>query len=98
MRGSFRLERFVPTADGPRAEGVFVGELFDSDGALIGVGSRRQSAPASIHGARGTAATIGPVDVDVMGFVVRIDAVDVATDATGPAQAATKDARLEERS
>jgi hypothetical protein len=54
MTGWMRLERFHVVSDRLCAAGVFTGELLDSDGTTIGVGSRRRSVPAeiarSLHG------------------------------------------------
>ena len=73
MSGWLRLDRFVVAAEGLQAAGVFTGELIDGDGTLIGVGSRRKTVPASIsHAERGIMATIGPVDVDLLGLLVTI--------------------------
>ncbi len=89
MHGTFRLEHVRAGPGGLNVEGVIAGELFDGDGTHLGRGSRRQTLPARIDGpwgsrlpaipAAGTAATIGPVEVDLMGFAVSINAVSVPT-------------------
>jgi len=77
MRGSLRLQRLSMTPEGACAEGVFTGELFDADGSRVGTGSRRQSAPAGIGGPEGSSVTIGPLDIDLMGFVISVPAISV---------------------
>lgn len=78
MTGWLRLDRFVVTAEGLHAAGVFTGELTDADGTLIAVGSCRKTVPAAISRAeRGIVATIGPVDVELLGLVVTISPFSV---------------------
>jgi hypothetical protein len=78
MTGWLRLDRFVVAAEGLHAAGVFTGQLTDADGTLIGVGSRRKTVPAEIsRSERGIMATIGPVDVDLLGLVVAINPFSV---------------------
>ena len=73
MSGWLRLARFVVVRGKLYAVGVFAGELRHADGTRIGVGSRRQLAPAVIsNGPAGTVAEIGPVEVDLLGLTVDI--------------------------
>ncbi len=75
MTGSLRLNRIIRLSDGLSAAGVFTGELRDEDGQLIGVASRRRSAPVRIVGStRGAVAVIGPVNVDLLGLDVHVRA------------------------
>jgi hypothetical protein len=71
--GAYRLERFVNQYDHLAAAGVFTGELIDADGTAIGVGSRRHTAAVSL-GTDSTAlvADMGPVDVNLLGFLVNV--------------------------
>jgi len=86
MSGWLRLDRFVLDDDELKAAGVFTGELIDADGTLIGVGSCRKTVPAEIsRSAGGIVATIGPVDVDLLGLVVTISPFSV--EARVPARA-----------
>ena len=86
MSGWLRLDRFVLEEDELRAAGVFTGELIDADGTLIGVGSCRRTVPAEIaRSAGGIVATIGPVDVDLLGLVVTVSPFSV--EARVPARA-----------
>ena len=76
--GSYRLERLVTEYGQLAAAGVFTGDLVDADGTAVGTGSRRHTAAAEATG-DGTAwqVTVGPVDVNVLGFMVRMDEVTV---------------------
>lgn len=81
MHGSLRLERVGVEADGLRVAGVFTGELLDADGTSIGVGSRRQVAPAMVpDDGDGGHVLIGPVQVDLLGLDVSIPAFAVSAD------------------
>ena len=78
--------------------GVFAGELCDADGTRIGVGSCRRTAPAEIqHGPEGTAAAIGPVDVQLLGLTVNVPVFTIgiraAVPVASPDGAADRDAR-----
>lgn len=89
MQGTLRIEHFSMGPRGAAVEGVFTGELFDSAGAHIGRGSRRQSATVHLTGPtpatspRGhersstTSAIIEPVTVDLMGFEVSIPPITI---------------------
>jgi hypothetical protein len=80
MTGSLRLERFHVISDRLYAAGVFTGELLDSDGTTIGVGSRRRTVPAEIaRSLHDMAVVIGPVDVDLLGLTVSIPAFTMDT-------------------
>jgi hypothetical protein len=82
MTGCLRLDQFILVADRLCASGVFAGELLDADGTSIGWGSRRKACPAEIvRGLHEVTALIGPVDVDLMGMTVSIDAFTVHTGA-----------------
>jgi len=78
MVGSLRLSRLLVVANHVRAAGIFAGELWGPDGTLIGLASRRHTVPAAIeHGSHGVTAVLGPVDVDLLGLRVRIEAFDM---------------------
>jgi hypothetical protein len=80
MTGSLRLERFHVISDRLYAAGVFTGELLDSDGTTIGVGSRRRTVPAEIaRSLHDMAVVIGPVDLDLLGLTVSIPAFTMDT-------------------
>ena len=80
MTGWLRLERFQVVSDRLCAAGVFTGELLDSDGTSIGVGSRRRTVPAEIaRSLHEMAVVIGPVDVDLLGLTVSIPAFTMGT-------------------
>lgn len=86
MSGWLRLGRFVLDADQLKATGVFTGELVDADGTLVGVDSCRKTVPAEIsRSAGGIVATIGPVDVDLLGLVVTISPFSVEARVPGRA-------------
>jgi hypothetical protein len=82
MTGCLRLDRFIMVSDQLCASGVFAGELLDADGTTIGWGSRRKACPAEIvRGLREATATIGPVEVDLMGMTVSVAAFTINTGA-----------------
>lgn len=84
MHGSLRLERVGVEAGRLRVAGVFTGELLDADGTSIGVGSRRQVAPAMVpDDGDGGHVLIGPVQVDLLGLDVSIPAFAVDAEAGG---------------
>lgn len=77
--GCYRLERIVDQFGQPSAAGVFTGELVDADGQRVGMGSRRHTAAVElIAGPDAFVARLGPLDVNVFGFVVAMDEVTVA--------------------
>jgi len=77
--GCYRLERIVDQFGQPSAAGVFTGELVDADGQRVGMGSRRHTAAVElIAGPDAFVARLGPLDVNVLGFVVAMDEVTVA--------------------
>jgi hypothetical protein len=80
MTGSLRLERFHVISERLYAAGVFTGELLDSDGTTIGVGSRRRTVPAEIaRSLHDMAVVIGPVEVNLLGLTVSIPAFTMDT-------------------
>jgi hypothetical protein len=75
MSGLVRLHRLVLESGRLRAIAVFTGELLDSDGSRVGVGSRRTSIPADVvRSATGIAMSSGPLDVDLLGLAVHVEA------------------------
>ncbi len=79
MTGWLRLRRFVLVSDQLCAAGIFTGTLFDADGTPIGLGSRRHTAPAAVsNGGPEVTAVIGPVDVNLLGLTVTIEAFELA--------------------
>lgn len=76
--GSYRLERLVWDYGEPAATGVVTGTLTDADGTLIGTGSRRHTSAVDMVELPGTLRVrLGPLDVDIVGFAVAIDAFTV---------------------
>jgi hypothetical protein len=72
--GTYRLERFLDQYGQTAAAGVFTGELLGADGEHLGMASRRHTAAAEL----GTEvderlARVGPVDVNLLGFLVTVD-------------------------
>ena len=83
--GTYQLERFVSQFGQLAAVGVFTGTLVDADGSEIGVGSRQQTVAVEVtEGPTGVVARLGPVDVNLIGFL-RVDeiAVDLPPTAAG---------------
>lgn len=76
--GCYRLERFVARSGAMAAAGVFTGELTDADGSRIGVGSRRQTAAIDVV-ANGPSLVVrlGPLDVNLLGFLVSMRTVSM---------------------
>jgi hypothetical protein len=71
FRGSFRLERLVTEYEHPAVAGVFAGVLCDADGRQIAIASRRHTAAVEVVPLPRTSVLhLGPVDVNVHGFMV----------------------------
>jgi len=76
--GTYRVERLLDQYGHPAAAGVFTGELVDAEGRRIGVGSRRHTAAVELRGdaSDGTCeARMGPLDVNLLGFMVSVDEI-----------------------
>lgn len=72
--GTYRLERLVDQYGQAAAAGIFTGELTDGTGRPLGASSRRHTAaveltsePEAFH------ARLGPLDVNLLGFIVTVD-------------------------
>ena len=81
--GCYRLERLVSRSGARSGEmaaaGVFTGELTDADGSRIGIGSRRQTAVVEfVASGASLDVRLGPLDVNLLGFLVRVDAMGMA--------------------
>ena len=76
--GSYRLERFVPRCGHLAAAGVFTGQLIDAEGSRIGNGARRQTAAVKeLVSGNPLLIRIGPLNVDLLGFLVTVDELSV---------------------
>jgi hypothetical protein len=76
--GTYRLERFVSQYGQLAAAGVFTGALVDAGGIEIGMGSRQQTVAVEVAtGPTGVVARLGPVDVNLFGFLVSVDEIAV---------------------
>jgi len=96
MTGSMRLRRLLVGSGPLRALVVFTGELVDADGSRVGVGSRRAVVPAEVtRSANGISLSIGPLDVDLLGLTVRIDAFTLEMGTADLIQSGELDRRLE---
>ena len=74
MTGSLRLQRLVIVPRGAFVTGVFAGELREPDGTLVGVDSRRASAPADlVRDDRGLRPVVRPLQLDLMGIMIDVD-------------------------
>jgi hypothetical protein len=84
MTGSVRLESAGTSADNHLwVQGVFTGELVDADGSHIGVTSRRKVVPARIaRDLQGAPTVVGPLQVDLLGLTVSVQAFVVEADPT----------------
>ena len=76
--GSYLLHRLVSESGKVVAAGVFTGELVDSRGSRIGVGSRQTRAVAQVHISGSTVvAQLDACEVNLFGFLVAMDAVNL---------------------
>ena len=77
--GTYRLERLVDQYGQTAAAGVFTGELIGADGERVGLASRRHVAAAEVtDGPNDRSLGLGPVDVNLLGFLVTVEAFTVA--------------------
>lgn len=76
--GSYRLERCLSPFGLLAAAGVFTGRLTDADGSRIGIGARRTTVAVEVVtiGTR-LLVQIGPLDVNLLGFLVGVDELSV---------------------
>lgn len=78
MTGFLRVQRLVLAPRGAFLTGVFTGELRDADASLIGVDSRRVSAAVDlVRDADGYTPVVRPLQLDLMGIRVDVDAVRI---------------------
>jgi hypothetical protein len=78
FRGTYRLERLLEQFGQLAAAGVFTGELVDADGTHLGIGSRRVTAAVELSSeADSCRASVGPLDVNLIGLVVGVDELTV---------------------
>ncbi len=79
MSGHLRLQRLVIAPRGAFVTGVFTGELREPDGALIGVDSRRATAPADlVRDDEGMRPAVRHLRLDLMGISVDVDPFEIA--------------------
>ena len=72
--GTCRMERLLDEHGQLAAAGVFTGELHEADGSHVGTGSRRLTCAAVLGDDPTTyEVLIGPVDVNLLGFMVSIN-------------------------
>jgi hypothetical protein len=77
--GTYRLERLLDQYGQTAAAGVFTGELVGAGGEHLGMASRRNTAAAGLETeVDAFVARIGPVDVNLLGFLVTVDEFTVA--------------------
>ena len=71
--GTYRLERLLDQYGQTAAAGVFTGELVGAGGEHLGVASRRHTAAAELDTeVDAFVARVGPVDVNLLGFLVTV--------------------------
>ena len=76
--GSYRLERCLSRFGQLAAAGVFTGQLTDADGRSIGLGARRTTVAVQVVStATALLVQIGPLDVNLLGFLVGVDELSV---------------------
>ena len=77
--GTYRLERLLDQYGQTAAAGVFTGELVGAGGEHLGVASRRHTAAADLDPTVDAfLARVGPVDVNLLGFLVTVDEFTVS--------------------
>ena len=77
--GTYRLERLLDQYGQTATAGVFTGELVGAGGEHLGMASRRHTAAADLDTAADVfTARIGPVDVNLLGFLVTVDEFTVS--------------------
>ena len=77
--GTYRLERLLDQYGQTAAAGVFTGELVGAGGENLGMASRRHTAAAELDaGADAFRARMGPVDVNLLGFLVSVHEFEVS--------------------
>jgi len=77
--GTYRLERLLDQYGQTAAAGVFTGALLGAGGEHLGMASRRHTAAADLDTAAAAfTARIGPVDVNLLGFLVTVDEFTVS--------------------
>ena len=85
MTGQLRLQKLVLTPRGAFVTGVFTGELHEPDGSLVGVDSRRCTVTADLQRCDGgLRAVVRPMQLDLMGITVDVDAFAVASEVALP--------------
>ena len=96
MTGLLRLHRLVQRGD--RLQGIvfFTGDLSDGDGSHVGVASRRMIVSAEIvRSASGIHVSIGPLEVDLLGFAVSVEAVTMQLGTAVPGEGSETDSARE---
>ena len=74
MSGHLRLQRLVIAPRGAFVSGVFTGELREPDGTLIGVDSRRATAPADlVRDDAGMRPVVRSLQLDLMGISIEVE-------------------------
>ena len=77
--GTYRLERLLDQYGQTAVAGVFTGELVGAGGEHLGMASRRNTAAAELDTeVDAFVARIGPVDVNLLGFLVTMDEFTVS--------------------
>ena len=77
--GTYRLERLLDQYGQTAAAGVFTGELVGAGGEHLGVASRRHTVAADLdREVDAFHARVGPVDVNLLGFLVTVDEFTVS--------------------
>ena len=77
--GTYRLERLLDEHGQLAAAGVFTGALHEADGSHVGTGSRRLTCAAVVDpGETAYEVRLGPVDVNLLGFMVSMSEFSIA--------------------
>lgn len=75
MEGSLRVRRLVILACGTFVSGVVTGRLYDADGSLVGLGTRRATLAADlVRDGDGYLPVLKAFDIDLMGLPVHVPA------------------------
>lgn len=86
--GTYRLERLLDQYGQTAAAGVFTGELRGAGGEHLGMASRRHTAAAELEPAVDAfLARLGPLDVNLLGFLVTVDEFTISVPRALPSSA-----------
>ena len=90
--GTYRITRAISLSGELATTGVMSGVLRNPDGTFVGVGGRRCTAAVRVmQDADALELVVGPLEIDLLGFLVTVDAlpVEIPQENRGPGLAGT---------